>query len=69
MTVKKIEEKVEEVKPEIKSESIGDKMEKKEEIVSEVKVVAPVEVKEERSAIAYIYSSQNNTMVHITDLA
>ena len=69
MTVKKIEEKVEEVKTEIKSESIGDKMEKKEEIVSEVKVVAPVEVKEERSAIAYIYSSQNNTMVHITDLA
>ena len=43
-------------------------------VVSEEKVEKKVEkkkaeVKEERSGIAYIYSSYNNTLVHITDLA
>jgi len=31
--------------------------------------VKPEEKKEERAGIVYIYSSQNNTMIHITDLA
>lgn len=43
---------------------------KKEETVAEV---APVEAaapeKEEKAGIAYIYTSFNNTIVHITDLA
>ena len=30
---------------------------------------APIEQKEERAGIAYIYASRNNTFVHITDLA
>ena len=31
--------------------------------------VAPEARKDERAGIAYIYTSQNNTMIHITDLA
>jgi len=46
-------------------ETVGviDKEEKPAEIQKEEKR------KEERAAIAYIYSSSNNTMVHITDMA
>ncbi|MCX8159211.1 MAG: 30S ribosomal protein S11 [Candidatus Pacearchaeota archaeon] len=44
---------------ELKAEK--DSIEKKEE--------KPKKEKEERAAIAYIYSSPNNTIVHITDLA
>lgn len=58
------------------SENAGDKMEKKEEskpAEEEKNDSAPIsivpEVKEERPAIVYIYSSPNNTLVHITDLA
>lgn len=47
--------------------------EKKEEVAvttESVSVAKPVEtVKEERAGIAYIYTTSNNTMVHITDLS
>ena len=35
----------------------------------EVNKIQHKEIKEERTGIAYVYSSGNNTMVHITDLA
>lgn len=62
----KLEEKlvVEEVKEEAK------KIEKKEEKEAKVTEAPKLEKqREERAAIAYIYSSSNNTMVHITDMA
>jgi small subunit ribosomal protein S11 len=49
-----IEDEIKEAKEEVKEQS-EDKEERKD--------------KPERAAIAYVYSSQNNTMVHITDLA
>ena len=39
-----------------------------EEIIEEVKETKK-ERKDEKAGIAYIYSSSNNTIVHITDLA
>lgn len=39
-----------------------------EEIVKEEKEESKVKIKEERAGIAYIYSSRNNTLIHITDL-
>ncbi len=39
---------------------------KKEETQAEVK---PTEKKEEKAAIAYVFSSSNNTIIHITDMA
>jgi len=57
----------------------GDKMEKKlpaedetemkEEAIVEEAKESKFSVKEERPAIAYVYSTSNNTIVHITDLA
>src|SRR3989338_3670704 len=54
------EEKKNDQKPEEKAEAKPE--ESQAEIVEEEK-------KDERAAIAYIYSTQNNTFVHITDLA
>ncbi|MDO8563968.1 MAG: 30S ribosomal protein S11 [Nanoarchaeota archaeon] len=45
----------------------GIKLENKDESAEKTAEVQPV--KEERLGIAYIFSSQNNTIVHITDLA
>lgn len=39
-----------------------------EEIIKEEKEESKVKIKEERTGIAYIYSSRNNTLIHITDL-
>jgi len=62
---KKDEEKVEKV--EVKME---EEVERKEEAKEERKVVEKkVKKKEEKIGIAYIHSSSNNTIVHITDLA
>ena len=59
MTTKKVEEKkVEEKKVEEK------KVEEKKEEEKKVE-----EKKEERTGVVYISTSQNNTMIHITDLA
>ena len=46
---------------ESKSENVGEK--------DEVAEAAKIVVKDERSGVAYIFSSFNNTIVHITDLA
>jgi len=69
----KVEEKIEkEVEKEMENEI--EKEVKKEEKLEEKKE-APItekeveEKKDVRAGIAYIFSSQNNTMVHITDLA
>jgi len=40
--------------------------EKKDEVQTEVK---PTEKKEEKAAIVYVFSSSNNTIIHITDMA
>ena len=60
----------------IKTEAVAEvKQEEKVVAKESEKVVEPAkeeevkEKKEERAGIAYIYSSSNNTMVHITDLA
>ncbi|MEI6731825.1 MAG: 30S ribosomal protein S11, partial [archaeon] len=71
MTLKDIKEDVKEKKelqtiaPEIAAED------KKEEaaVVAESEEKETKPSKPERNAIAYIFSSQNNTMVHITDMA
>jgi small subunit ribosomal protein S11 len=55
------EEKVEEMK-EVKKEESEEKVEEMKEVVEQPE-------KEERTAIAYVFSSQNNTIVHLTDLA
>lgn len=52
---------------EIKAEVAESKEAKAEVKAEEVKLVR--EVKEERAGIAYIYSTSNNTFVHITDLS
>ncbi len=64
--MKKQEVKEETSVKETSSESAEAKSNVKTTIVEEIK---PEEVKDERAAIAYIYTSQNNTLVHITDLA
>lgn len=46
-----------------------DKKEKVIEIAVEEPESAPIIVKDEKAGIAYIFSSFNNTIVHITDLA
>lgn len=53
---------------------VEEKIQQVEEKKSEVKEETPEKVKkerkkEERKGVAYIYSSSNNTIVHITDLA
>ena len=64
-------QKVEEIKKEeietkeLKTGEGGIVLEKKEEKMEEIRKP----IKEERTGIAYIYSSSNNTMIHITDLA
>ena len=57
-------------------EKIEEKKEPTEEMekevlpeVSEEKKEEKQKIKEEKAGIAYIYSSRNNTMVHITDLS
>ena len=55
-------------------EEVKESAAKKEDSSAEVKVEPEVKQKEklekeERAAIAYVYSSSNNTLVHITDLA
>jgi ribosomal protein S11 len=45
------------------------KTEDQEKVVEEPKKVKPKKDKEDISGIAYIYSSSNNTLVHITDLS
>ncbi len=60
--VEKSEEKKEEVKAEEKV--VEEAKEAPEKVVEEKKKERP-----ERAAIAYIFTSQNNTMIHITDLA
>src|SRR3989338_7001217 len=57
-----------EVKVEAK-EIIEDKKGKSNEASDSVTDSDKVEKKEERAGIAYIFSSPNNTIVHITDLA
>lgn len=62
----------EETKEEMKAEVILEKAIEGKELETGVKLEStdkPVEAKEERLGIAYIFSSQNNTIVHITDLA
>lgn len=47
-----------------------EKVEEKAEVKSEIQEDKPEpERKDERAGIAYIYTSQNNTMVHITDMS
>lgn len=75
----KTEEKVEEKKEaktgekvEGKTAGVASVEEKKVEVaaVPEEEKKEPVkEAKEDRAAIVYIYSSPNNTMIHVTDLA
>jgi len=48
-------------------DNIGEKSEAKAVEVKKEEKIA--EKREERTAIAYIYTSPNNTMIHITDLA
>lgn len=48
---------------------IIEKVEKKEEPKEVPQEAEKVEKKEERAGIAYIFSSSNNTIIHITDLA
>ena len=50
--------------PKVKEDSKEEKVKTTEE-----KKEFPVEVKEEKAGIAYIFTSANNTMVHITDLS
>ena len=74
--MKEQEKALEKVEDKIRAETINKSAELEEkkdkaEAKAEEKA-APVEEKKERverAGIAYIYSSQNNTMVHITDLA
>ena len=61
---------------EIKEEKMDEKMEgqenekiKKEEKSLEVQEAPQEARKEEKAGIAYIYSSPNNTIIHMTDLA
>jgi small subunit ribosomal protein S11 len=63
---KETKEKAEEVKKEnVEKKKTEEKtLEKKEEIKEK-----KFKVKEERTGIAYVFSSPNNTIVHITDLA
>ena len=68
-------EKIEEIKVEaakIKADmQSAAKEDKKEEVVTEVKKQPPkvnVEEKKEKWGIAHIFSSYNNTIIHITDL-
>ncbi len=64
-----------ETKAEMKAEVILENAIEGKELTAERKEVTekteekPQETKEERLGIAYIFSSQNNTIVHITDLA
>ena len=64
----KKEVKNEEVKEEI-VEKVKDKKIENVEIEVIEKIEEKKEAKEEKLGIAYIFSSQNNTIVHITDLA
>jgi small subunit ribosomal protein S11 len=71
-TETKKEDKVEVKEEIVKTDGKKDKIEVKTEIIAEPKedVKGEVkEIKEERAAIAYIFSSPNNTIVHITDLS
>lgn len=67
---KKIEETKSDIKEEERIEKEIEKHDEKEmkEEIKEAKAEVKPE-KEERLGIAYIFSSQNNTIVHITDLA
>jgi len=60
------EEKIEEVKEEVKATK-DNPTEVKSDNIKEEKPFR--EVREEKAAIAYIHSTPNNTFVHITDLA
>ncbi len=62
----------------VEEETKGKVVEKKEEVVEvkeekaeevEEKKEKKKEIKEERTGIAYIYATYNNTIVHLTDLA
>ncbi len=65
------EELKEEKKKEVKEKEVTEKKEEKEKEKVEEKTegISPKKDKVERAAIAYIFSSANNSMVHITDLA
>jgi len=64
------EEEVNEQKQEKKEETTGKKMEGQEEKAEEQEEVEEKKLsKEERPGIAYIYTSSNNTLIHITDLS
>ena len=60
--------KKEETKIDDTKEIIVEKVEAKEESKAEKAPEAPI-VKNERPAIVYIYTTSNNTIVHITDLS
>jgi len=56
-------------KSEMKDSNVDVKVEAKETLESKEVDKEVREVKEEKAGIAYIFSSPNNTMVHITDLS
>jgi len=70
------EEKIKKEKNAETEEKAEEKIEKSKEIKSAEPAVLtteakpkPAEIKEERAAIVYIYSSKNNTLIHLTDLS
>ncbi len=69
MSLKKVEKRPEETEGEETqtktSEAVTKDQTQETEEVEEVKI----EKKDEKAGVVYIYTSQNNTMVHITDLA
>lgn len=71
----KKEEKVEikEIKDEVKTEIVGATEKGDKIVIKEDEKAIPKaevrEIKEEKAGIAYIFSSPNNTIVHITDLS